>query len=82
MKGIIKVKLDKLQLNPSGPVGKDSYILRLQLGSTVTTTKLKGFEADLNSDTQLFPFEEIARLEITVMEKESSEKAAFAAIPL
>lgn len=81
-KGILKVKLERLTLNPSGPVGKDNYILRLQQGATITTTRLKGFEVDLKSDTQLFPVEEIAPLELTVLEKDSSEKVAFAAIPL
>jgi len=56
-KGLIKVKLERLSLNPSGPVGKDSYILRLQLDSTITTTKLKGYEVDIKSDTHLFPVE-------------------------
>lgn len=57
-------------------------MLRLQLGSTTTTVKHKGYEVDLHSDTQLFAVEEPPVLEVVVMEKESSQKVVFAALPL
>lgn len=81
-KGIVRVKLQSLQLKADGPVGKDSFSLKLQVGKTTSNIKLKGFSADLKGDSHLFTIDESAKLEISLFEKESSSKMAYAEMGL